>query len=808
MIRALLTGALILLAGLPATGQSDPVDWEQIHRLVRTGRYEQAEKLLTGRLEPAALRWRIELAERRGARSEAQDLAGQALLGYRSGWAGFSPADAAATAAYAAWQLDRWHQSNQIYLEAAESPDASPSMYVDWGYLYLQKYEAGEAESIFLDAAGLDRPFKPWDRWGKADIHLGLARALQSQGRPEAEEALKKAEEVQPDHPELLALKAELEIRESDWDESAALIDRGLKTNPNYLPLLRLKAARFFFLNQEQPYRKSKARVLEINPVDADLPELLGDLCVIRRRLREAIEFFRTAVERNPRQWSALSSLGINLLRIGEEAEGKAVLEEAYANDPFNIWTVNTLRLLDSFDRFTRFSTPHFEVKIETDEVAGLRPYVEPLLERSLQTISEKYGHSVQGPYIFEMYSDHDDFAVRTLGLPGLGALGATFGKVVAMDSPSARPGGRFHWGATLWHEVAHVVTLSLSRQKVPRWLTEGISMWEERQSSPGWGDPLSIPFVRAYSDGKLLSVPELNSGFERPRFPGQLEISYYQAGWICEFIERNYGVDKLRAMLEAFGEGLTQEEVFQKVLGLSEEEFDRRFQAEMKTVLEPLTKTLEAVEVAEMPGGELQLAAHFGLATEHPDNYLANLYLGRRLIQEENADEAVIYLEKARRLFPQATGENSPYPLLRELYRKNGRDEELLALLESWWEIAPRYADVGRELADRLIGRGRGADAVPVLEGLMYLDPLEADTHRRLGDLYLEAGRAEEAAAELRVALDLNSTDPAGVHYRLARALAAQGKETAARREVLLALEIAPSYSEAQKLLLKLVRP
>ncbi len=808
MRRVLVIGVLTFLSGLPLAAQQQPVDWKQVHQLFDSGRYEKAEELLANQPEPAAYRWRIELAERRGAREEARQMALTLLSRYQSGrLVGISPAGAAA-AAFAAWRLDRWHESNQIFIEAAEAPDASPSLYVDWGKLYLQQYNAAEAESIFREALELNRPPLPSDRWTKADAYLGLARALTAQGRPEAEEALKKAEEVQPDHPERLAFQAELSIRESDWEKSSEYIERGLAVNRHYLPLLRLKAARFFFLNQEKEFEKLKARILEINPVEADLFELLGDLSVIRRRLDEAIAFFRKACENNPRQWSALGSLGINLLRIGEEGEGKAVLERAYANDPFNIWTVNTLRLLDSFDRFTRFSTPHFEAKIETDEVAALRPYVEPLLEQSLRVISEKYQHPIEGPIVFEMYSDHEDFAVRTLGLPGLGALGATFGKVVAMDSPSARPGGRFHWGATLWHEVAHIVTLSLSNQKVPRWLTEGISMLEERLSSPGWGDPLSIGFVRAYSEDKLLSVPDLNSGFERPRFPGQLEISYYQAGWVCEFIAERYGVDKLRGMLLGFAEGLTQEEVFEKVLGVTEEELDQQFKAEMKSVLDPLKKRLDAVEIADMPEGELQLAAHFALVTENPDSYLANLRLGQRLFNEKRGDEAVPYLEKARQLFPEETGPKSPYPLLQEIYQKSGQEEQLLALLEDWWKVAPRYADTGRTLAEMLVEKGRGDDAIPVLEGLMYVDPLGAKSHQMLGALYLESDRAEKAASEFQIALALNPPDPAGAHYLLAKSLAAQGNTGAARRQVLLALEIAPSYAEAQKLLLKLVRP
>ena len=94
-----------------------------------------------------------------------------------------------------------------------------------------------------------------------------------------------------------------------------------------------------------------------------------------------------------------------------------------------------------------------------------------------------------RGPILIEIFPKHDDFAVRNVGLPGMiGALGACFGRVVTMDSPQARPPGEFQWEATLWHELAHVITLQMSNQRVPRWLTEGISVYEEKRARPEWG--------------------------------------------------------------------------------------------------------------------------------------------------------------------------------------------------------------------------------------------------------------------------------------------------------------------------------
>ena len=156
------------------------------------------------------------------------------------------------------------------------------------------------------------------------------------------------------------------------------------------------------------------------------------------------------------------------------------------------------------------------------------------------------------------MFPRHDDFAVRTLGLPGMiGALGACFGRVVTLDSPRARPPGEFNWGVTLWHELAHVITLQLSDQRVPRWLTEGISVYEEKRARPEWGREMDIP-VRAGDRSRAGdAAARPNSGFTNPE---TISLAYFQASLVVEHIVEVYGEPKLRALVQSYGDGLDTE--------------------------------------------------------------------------------------------------------------------------------------------------------------------------------------------------------------------------------------------------------
>ncbi len=175
-----------------------------------------------------------------------------------------------------------------------------------------------------------------------------------------------------------------------------------------------------------------------------------------------------------------------------------------------------------------------------------LEPYVLDLVNRTIETYSKRYGFTLKQPVIVELYPDHDDFAVRIAGLPGIGLLGVTFGYLVAMDSPTGRADDTFHWGTTLWHEMAHVFTLEATNHLVPRWFSEGVSVYEEWSTGPLPGRHIPLPVFAAIKEDKFLPVAELDRGFIRPTYEAQVIVSYMQAGLICEYIAGRFGQEAL----------------------------------------------------------------------------------------------------------------------------------------------------------------------------------------------------------------------------------------------------------------------
>ena len=121
-----------------------------------------------------------------------------------------------------------------------------------------------------------------------------------------------------------------------------------------------------------------------------------------------------------------------------------------------------------------------------------------------------------------EIFPEQKDFAVRTFGMPGgEGFLGVCFGSVITANSPASQGGSPSNWKAVLWHEFCHVVTLHKTNNKMPRWLSEGISVYEERQADPAWGQSMNRRYREMILDGGLTPVSELERRVPRAAQPG-----------------------------------------------------------------------------------------------------------------------------------------------------------------------------------------------------------------------------------------------------------------------------------------------
>ena len=143
------------------------------------------------------------------------------------------------------------------------------------------------------------------------------------------------------------------------------------------------------------------------------------------------------------------------------------------------------------------------------------------------------------------------------LACRGAGYLGVCFGSLVTANSPSSLAvGGRHNWQAILWHEYCHVVALGLTKNRIPRWLSEGISVYEELQRNGSWGQRMDRRYKQIIERDEMTPVSELSSAFSRAPNPIYMMFAYYQSALVVEFIVESYGFEALLKILLDLGNG------------------------------------------------------------------------------------------------------------------------------------------------------------------------------------------------------------------------------------------------------------
>ncbi len=330
---------------------------------------------------------------------------------------------------HGAWrEYNSAHKANPKYLDA----------YLHAGFHCLSKYAWKYAAEEFKKALKLNPH--------AAAAHAGLAIVALRNGKfKPAEAAIATALKINPSLPVARALRAALLTMEERHAEARQQLEAVLAVNPHHLDALSLLAAHHEALGKTAERDKVARRVLALNPRHADLYTTLARAGERRRQFPLAVQWARKAIALDGEYWEGYYLAGMNLLRIGEEREGYRLLDRAFKLNSFNIWAYNMLNVLDrdfKQKRFDRLETAHFVVKLPTGQSRVLWPYVKSILEEAWEKFTRKYGVEPVGPkeyggkVLVLFFPDHEQFAVRTVGLPGLGALGACFGQVITLPSP------------------------------------------------------------------------------------------------------------------------------------------------------------------------------------------------------------------------------------------------------------------------------------------------------------------------------------------------------------------------------------
>jgi Flp pilus assembly protein TadD len=667
------------------------------------------------------------------------------------------------------WGLRNYKQANDLFRDAVAAKPKDPALRVRWGYLYLDHWQPAIASDCFTEAVELNDKYAPG--------YLGLAQVAAEGYSARAIEFAKHALEIDPKAYQAEEVLARVALEDGNEVKAAEEANKALAMSPEAMDAMSILAT-IDWLNDKKtsPWLD---KILKVNPHYGEAYDTAGHFFIINRRYEEGIVKYRLALELDPLLEKARAALGLNLMRLGREDEARAQLEQAWNAGYQPDESKNTLKLMDKYKDYDTFRTPTTILKLGKKESALLRPYFQAELDKAVATYEKKYKYKLPGPVQVEVYPNHPDFEIRTMGMPGLGALGVTFDSVIAMDSPNSRKPGTFHWASTMWHELSHVYVLNMTHSRVPRWFTEGLAVYEETAASPDWGDRLDPDAILAIKNKTLLPVSDIDRGFIHPTYPAQVVVSYFEAGRICNFIDQKWGYDKLLAMIHDYAELMPTPAVIEQEFKMKPEEFDRQFFA-----------WLEAQTKRTVDGF---------------DEWKKTVKIIAENAKAKKWDEVISDGVRIRDLYPDYVDAASVYEFLADAYQAKGEKDKQMAELARYSKIGGRNPVTLKELAELQADAGQKREAAATLERLNLIYPKDEDLHKRLGALYLALNNPTAAVREFAAVVAGPPLDAAGAHYDLARALKSANRTEEAKDEVLSALEAAPSFKPAQRLLLEL---
>ena len=635
------------------------------------------------------------------------------------------------------------------------------------------------------------------------DMHCGLAKAFYHSDRNLMIKSLDAAIFINPNHVPSLLLLAEHQIDCENYTSADKLLDQALTVNPWHSETWALRAVISHLSNDPNEVNSCRTNALKFWPKNPIVDYLIGRKLSQKYRFAEGAAYQRQALQFDPKYLAAKIQLTEDLLRLGDEAQGWTLAEEVYKADQYNVLAYNLVNLRDNMSKFKTLNEDGFIIRMDQLEEAVYGKRVLELLQQAKSQLCQKYGFELNESVTLELFPNQQDFAVRTFGMPGGdGFLGVCFGNVITANSP--RASRALNWESTLWHEFCHVVTLNMTHNKMPRWLSEGISVYEEIQRNPAWGQHMNSEYRKMILGGELVPISRLSSAFLSPPTPMHLQFAYYESSLVVEFLVDKFGLDSLKAILEDLAEGEEINAVISRRMAPIEK-IEKQFEAFARKQAEDFAENVDWTEpeTGQVDFSDPELLAQW--LQKHPNSFWALTVQANHLLENENWEQAQIPLKKLLSLYPNYTGEGNAYSLLAQIYRKLDDIKQERLMLSKLATVSANAVEAYGRLMEIAMEQKDWPAIIENGNKYMAVYPMLGTVHLQMGRASEELGHNEQAIDSYRRLLLLDPADPADINYRLAKLFQDLDPGTA-KRYVLEALADAPRFRQGHRLLLKII--
>lgn len=669
---------------------------------------------------------------------------------------------------------------------------SEPEVHRAIGQLALDKHDYGLAAESFLKVVEL----LPND----SGAHYLLAAALRKSDSEKSNVALKKALEIAPGHADALIMLADQNVSAENYVGARELLDEVFAVNPHHPEGWAYRAVLAHLNNQPNEEGQCRDKALANWPGNPVVDYTIGRELSEKYRFKEGAAYQRRSLIYDEAYLPAKIQLAHDLLRLGQELEGWKIAEEVFDADQYSVVAHNLVTLRENMSKFRTLQRDGFVVRMSSEEADIYGERVLDLLVRARDVLCKKYDVELDLPVFIEIFPKQQDFAIRTFGLPGgAGFLGVCFGRVITMNSPAAQGANLTSWESVLWHEFCHVVTLQKTKNKMPRWLSEGISVYEEEQANSAWGDEMSIEYRKMVLGDELTPVSKLSGAFLRPPSPVHLQFAYYESSLVVEYIVAEYGLKSLVDVLNELSIGTPINDALRRHVA-PVEFLDRKFAEFARKRANDFAAGANWDELDKKPEPTVQYWVKWN--KEHPDNLVGLLQQANLLMKEERWAEAIASLKRVNELSPEI---RDAYSMLAKCYRETEQPDKAFEILVAFAKVEASNVELFIELIQESSSKKDWKAVLKYSDQLSAVNPLLTTPHHFMAKAAEELNDDSLLIRSLQVLAKMNPLDAADVHYRLANALKRENRMPEAKLQVLKALEQAPRYRDAHRLLLEI---
>jgi tetratricopeptide (TPR) repeat protein len=282
-----------------------------------------------------------------------------------------------------------------------------------------------------------------------------------------------------------------------------------------------------------------------------------------------------------------------------------------------------------------------------------------------------------------------------------------------------------------------------------------------------------------------------------------KIQFAYYESSMVVRYVVERFGLPALQQVLDDLGNDVPINDALAK-----HTEPIEKLDADFAAWLRKQAKLLAPDADWERP--ELPLDADSVVLSawvaQHPKSFWGLLAQGQALVAEQKWKEAKSPLERAAALYPDYAETGGPYVLMAAVYRGLGDEAGERRMLEKHASLNADAVEPRLRLLDVLEDQKDWPAVKNYAEQVLATNPLIAAPHRYLADAAEALGERPLAITENRLLLTMDPADIAERHYHLARLLRDDAQLPEARHEVIQALEDAPRFRDAHRLLLEIV--